>query len=154
MANMVRIYHGDTELLELSDEELDKALEFVKERDGILFPTIAGLLMIGHEHIIRDFVPGNEVLFQVLNWVDVLANPPAMRSSILSIFEKVDLLFQSRVTEQEIQVGLFRVPVPNYEPDAFREGFVNALVHRDYFRSGAVHVQLQKDSMMISTTVM
>ena len=151
LRNMVRIYHGDTELLELTDEELDKALEFVKERDGVLFPTIAGLLMIGHEQVIRDFVPGNEVLFQVLNGVDVLANPPAMRSSILSIFEKVDLLFQSRVTEQEIQVGLFRVPVPNYEPDAFREGFVNALVHRDYFRSGAVHVQLQNDSMMISS---
>ena len=151
LRNMIRIYHGDTALLELTDEELDKALEFVKMRDGILSPTIAGLLMIGHEQYIRDYVPGNEVLFQVLNGVDVLANPPAMRNTVLSIFEKVDLMFQSRVTEQEIQVGLFRVPVPNYEPDAFREGFVNALVHRDYFRNGAVHVQLQEGSMMISS---
>ena len=151
LRNMVRVYHGDSELLELSDEELDKALELVKERDGQMYPTIAGLLLIGYEQVIRDYVPGNEVLFQVLDGVDVLANPPAMRGAILSIFERVDLLFQSRVTEQEIQVGLFRVPVPNYERDAFREGFVNALVHRDYFRAGAVHVQLQKGSMMISS---
>ena len=43
------------------------------------------------------------------------------------------------------------MPVPNYEKDAFREGFVNALVHRDYFRVGAVHVQLQNKSMIISS---
>lgn len=46
---------------------------------------------------------------------------------------------------------MFRVPVPNYERDAFREGFVNALVHRDYFRVGAVQVQLQKASLTIAS---
>ena len=70
---------------------------------------------------------------------------------MLQTFEKVDLLFQSRIIEQELQIGMFRVPVPNYERDAFREGFVNALVHRDYFRVGAVQVQLQKASLTISS---
>ncbi len=151
LRGMVRTYHGDAELMELSDNELDKALELIREKDGKRFPTVAGLLLIGREEYIREYVPGNEVLFQVLDGVDVLSNPPAMRSSLLSIFEKVDMMFQSRVTEQEIQMGLFRVPVPNYERDAFREGFVNALVHRDYFRSGAVHVQLNNNSMIISS---
>ena len=50
-----------------------------------------------------------------------------------------------------MQIGLFRVPVPNYEKDAFREGFVNALVHRDYFRVGAVQVQLQKNALTITS---
>ena len=36
--------------------------------------------------------------------------------------------------------------------DAFREGFVNALVHRDYFRVGAVQVQLQKNILSISSS--
>lgn len=151
LRGMVRTYHGDTTLLELPDEELDKALDLIKERDGIYYPTMAGLLILGHEQYIREYVPGNEVLFQVLDGVNVLSNPPAMRGPLLSIFEKVDLMFQSRVTEQEIQIGLFRVPVPNYERDAFREGFVNALVHRDYFRTGAVQVQLQTQSMIISS---
>ncbi|MBQ6518177.1 MAG: putative DNA binding domain-containing protein [Anaerolineaceae bacterium] len=151
LRGMIRTYHGDMSLLELSDEELDKSLDLVRERDGELYPTIAGLLLLGHEEYIREYVPGNEVLFQVMDGVDVLSNPPAMKGSLLGIFEKVYLLFQSRVTEQEIQIGLFRVPVPNYEKDAFREGFVNALVHRDYFRTGAVQVQLQNKSMVISS---
>ena len=151
LRNMVRTYHGDSSLLGLSDTELDLALELIKERDGVYYPTIAGLLLIGNEQYIREFVPGNEVLFQVMDGVNVLSNPSAMKGSLLSIFEKVDMLFQSRVTEQEIQVGLFRVPIPNYEHDAFREGFVNALVHRDYFRSGAVQIQLQTNSMTISS---
>lgn len=151
LRNMIRTYHGDMSLLELSDTELDKALGFVRERDGQWYPTIAGLLMIGQETYIRQYVPSHEVLFQVLDGVNVLANPPAMRGSLLQTFEKVDLLFQSRIIEQELQIGMFRVPVPNYERDAFREGFVNALVHRDYFRVGAVQVQLQKASLTISS---
>lgn len=150
LRGMVRTYHGDSTLLDLPDDELDKALDLVKERDGVIYPTMAGLLLLGHDQYIREYVPGNEVLFQVMDGVNVLSNPPAMRGSLLSIFEKVDMMFQSRVSEQEIQIGLFRVPVPNYEPDAFREGFVNALVHRDYFRSGAVQVQLQNHSMVIT----
>lgn len=151
LRNMIRIYHGDTTLLDLSDMELDKALGFIRERNKEWYPTIAGLLMIGHETYIRHYVPSHEVLFQVLDGVNVLANPPAMHTSLLQTFEKVDLLFQSRIVEQELQIGMFRVPIPNYEKEAFREGFVNALVHRDYFRVGAVQVQLQKASLTISS---
>ena len=151
LRGMIRTYHGEMSLLELSDEELDKSLELVRERDNELYPTIAGLLLLGFEQYIREYVPGNEVLFQVMDGVNVLSNPPAMKGALLGVFEKVDLLFQSRVTEQEIQVGLFRVPIPNYEKDAFREGFVNALVHRDYFRAGAVQVQLNNNTMNISS---
>jgi ATP-dependent DNA helicase RecG len=52
--------------------------------------------------------------------------------------------------EKEIQAGLFRVPVPNYDSRAFREGFVNALVHRDYTRLGAVHVRWGAQAIVIS----
>lgn len=151
LRNMIRNYHGDMSLLELSDSELDGALGFARDRDGKRCPTIAGLLMIGNEQYIRQHVPSHEVLFQVLDGVNVLFNPPAMHASLLQTFEKVELLFQSRVTEQELQIGLFRVPIPNYERDAFREGFVNALVHRDYFRVGAVQVQLQRNSLSIAS---
>lgn len=151
LRNMIRIYHGDMSLLDLSDDELDGALGFVRDRDGERCPTIAGLLMIGKESYIRRFIPSHEVLFQVMDGVNVLSNPPAMHFSLLQTFEKIDLLFQSRIVEQEIQIGLFRVPIPNYEKDAFREGFVNALVHRDYFRVGAVQVQLQHNSLSIAS---
>jgi len=72
------------------------------------------------------------------------------RMPMLETFEEVDVLFKARVEEEEIQVGLFRVPVPNYDRRAFREAFVNALVHRDFSRLGAVHVKITDDGLSIS----
>jgi ATP-dependent DNA helicase RecG len=52
--------------------------------------------------------------------------------------------------EQELLVGLLRVGVPDYPPAAFREGVANALIHRDYTRLGAVHVQWHDDRIEVS----
>ena len=41
LRGMIRTYHGEKMLLELSDDELDKSLELVKERDGVLYPPTA-----------------------------------------------------------------------------------------------------------------
>jgi len=48
------------------------------------------------------------------------------------------------------EVDLFRVPIPNYDRRAFREAFINALVHRDYSRLGAIHVQWTADGITMS----
>ena len=69
----------------------------------------------------------------------------------METFEEVELQFKARVEEEEIQVGLFRVPVPNFDRRAFREAFVNALVHRDYSRLGAVHVRIDSLGLSISS---
>ncbi len=53
--------------------------------------------------------------------------------------------------EEEFEYGLFRVPVPNFDKRAFREALVNALVHRDYSRLGAIHVKLDDDGLSISS---
>jgi len=105
---------------------------------------------MGREEILRQHLPAHEVAFQVLEGTDVRANE-FFRKPLLQTFEEVELLFKARVDEQEIQVGLFRVPIPNYERRAFREAFINALVHRDYSRLGAVHVRMDDDGLTLSS---
>jgi len=146
----IRRYGGDTSLLPLADEELDGALGLVTTVEGIQRPTVAGLLLMGREGILRQHVPAHEVAFQVLEGTDVRVNE-FFRKPLLQIFEEVDLLFKARIDEQEIQVGLFRVPIPNYDRRAFREAFINALVHRDYSRLGAVHVRLDDEGLTLSS---
>ena len=107
----IRKYGGDQALLPLADEELDGALGLTTIVGGIKRPTLAGLLLLGREEQLRRFVPSHETAFQVLEGTDVRVNE-FFRKPLLQTFEEVELLFKARVTEQEIEVGLFRVPIP------------------------------------------
>ena len=146
----IRLYRGDASLLPLTDDELDGALGLVVTIDGVRRPTLAGLLMIGREEALRQFVPSHEVAFQVLERTEVRMNE-FFRKPLLQAFEEIERLFVARIEEKEFQFGLYRVPVPNFDRRAFREAFVNALVHRDYARLGAIHVRLDEDGLSISS---
>lgn len=147
--NAIKKYGGEQSLLSLADDELDGALGLIKNISGKQHPTVAGLLLLGTEELLRTHLPAYEVAFQMLQGTDVKVNE-FYRKPLLETFEEVEILFKARVVEEEIQVGLFRVPVPNYDRRAFREAFVNALVHRDFSRVGAVHVKIGDDGLSIS----
>ena len=149
LRNAVRKYGGEQSLLPLADDELDGALGLTVEHRGRRVPTVAGLLLLGTEPLLRRYLPAYEVAFQVLRGTDVQVNE-FYRKPLLETFEEVELQFKPWVVEEELQVGLFRVPVPNYDRRAFREALVNALVHRDFSRLGAVHVKLDSSGLHIS----
>jgi ATP-dependent DNA helicase RecG len=136
-------------LLPLPDDELDGALGLTGQSEGQRKPTVAGLLLIGREEAIRRHVPSHEFAFQVLDGTDIRFNE-FYRKPLLRLVEDVNQLFAARIVEQEIQVGLFRVAIPNFEKRAFREALVNALVHRDYARMGAVHTRIEQSGLTIS----
>ncbi|NCC60096.1 MAG: ATPase [Verrucomicrobiae bacterium] len=148
--NAIKKYGGEQSLLPLADEELDGALGLCREVNGIRRPTIAGLLLLGTEELLRNHLPAYEVAFQVLSGTDVKVNE-FYRKPLIETFEEVELQFKPWVVEDELDVGLFRVPIPNYDRRAFREGFVNALVHRDFSRLGAVHVKIDNSGLNISS---
>lgn len=57
LRSIIKMRKGDAALLELSDEELDKSLRIVKEENGILCPTITGMLLIGKEDRLKELMP-------------------------------------------------------------------------------------------------
>lgn len=143
-------YRGDRSLLGLDDVELDGALGLTRSEGGRRVPTVAGLLLIGREPAIREHLPTHEAAFQVLEGTDVRVND-FFRWPLIRLFERIEEQFTARLSEREIQVGLFRVPVPNVERHAFREALVNALTHRDYTRLGAVYIRWQTAALSISS---
>lgn len=136
-------YGGDRTLVGLDDRELDGALGLVRFDGSTATPTVAGLLLIGTEAAIREHLPTHEVAFQVLDGTDVRVND-FYRWPLTRLFERLEEQFSARVVEKEVQVGLFRVPVPNVDRRAFREALINALTHRDYTKLGACHVRWQE----------
>ena len=149
LRQMIERFGGDRSLLSLDDEELDGALGLVRSIDGVRIPTVAGLLILGKESAIKNHLPNYEVAFQVLEGTQVKAND-FYRTPLLKTFERIREQFEARIDEDELQVGLFRVPIPTFDKRAFREAFVNALVHRDYTSLGSVYVRMSEDGLLIS----
>jgi ATP-dependent DNA helicase RecG len=146
----VQQYGGDRVLLELDDEALDGALGFTQRQpDGNRVPTLTGLLLIGREAALQQRVSTHELAFQVLAQQAVRFNE-FRRYPLLKALDWLETNFRPYNPEQELQVGLFRVPVPLVDMAAFREAVANALIHRDYHRMGAVHVRLEDEALVIS----
>ncbi|NOY25731.1 MAG: ATPase, partial [Oligoflexia bacterium] len=149
LRQFVERFHGDRALLELSDQELDGALGLTLRQGDVRIPTLAGMLLIGRASSLRDLVPAHEVAFQVLDGEDVRFNE-FTRAPLLRTFEWLETSFGPLNAEEEIQAGLFRVPIPLVDRRAFREAIANALTHRDYSRLGAMHVRLERDALVVS----
>lgn len=141
---------GDRSLLDLSNEELAKALRLVETKNGQLVPTIAGLLLLGRESVLRDHLPTHEVHFQVLDDQGNVRVNDTFHFPLIRILHEVGSRFLARNEEREVLVGLFRVPIPDYSLEAFREAVNNAVLHRDYSRQDAVYIQWHHDHLYIT----
>lgn len=146
----VEIFGGDKSLLELEDVDLDSVLRLIQRQpDGSYVPTLTGLLLIGRESALRQLVPTHELAFQVMAQEAVKLNE--FRSfPLLKALDWLETNFRPYNPEEEVRIGMFRVPVPKVDMNAFREAVANALIHRDYHKSGAVHVRLENDALVVS----
>ena len=73
------------------------------------------------------------------------------RKPLLATIEAIQHRFDARVEEEEIMVGMFRLPLPEYSRIAFREAVLNALLHRDYSQHNTVFVQWHHDHLLLTS---
>ena len=150
LRNIIKYRKGDKTLLELTDEELDKALQLVKEEAGVLYPTVTGMLLLGKEDRIAELLPTAKAVFQVLEGTKVRKNEQTSKP-LLATFEMFEEYMKAWNPEREMEYGLFRVPIPEFSEAAYREGLVNAFCHRDYTVIQAVRVAIEDEGLTISS---
>ena len=149
LREIIKKYSGEKNLLELDDEELDKALRLAVNTDNKIVPTYCGLLLIGKKERIQELMPTAKAVFQVLSGTDVVFNED-VDGALLSVFERMETYMTARNSEAEIEEGLFRISVFDFDKRAFREALVNAFCHRDYTMLGRVRVEINDDGLVIS----
>lgn len=150
LRSIIKMRKGDAALLELSDEELDKSLRIVKEENGILCPTITGMLLIGKEDRLKELMPTAKSSFQVLEGTKVRVNEQFSKP-LLATFEIFENYLKAWNPEREMEYGLFRISIPEFSEAAFREGLVNAFCHRDYSILQMVRLAIEDDGLTISS---
>ncbi|MCQ2534304.1 MAG: putative DNA binding domain-containing protein [Clostridia bacterium] len=149
LRNVILAYNGEKSLLDLPNEDLFKALGFVRDFNGQLIPTITGLLLIGKVNSIKRHIPTHSSSFQVLVGTDVKVNDDICMP-LLSTIEKINNYMEAWNPENEIEMGLFRVSVPDFNKRAFREALINAYSHRDYSKMGRVRVAISDEGLTIA----
>ena len=139
---------ADGVLASLSDREIASALGLVRSDADV---TAGALLLFGKSDALRRFLPTHEAAFQVLRGEEVEVND-FLPYPLLRLAEEMFSRFRARNREEEMQSGLFRIAVSTYSETAFREALANALIHRDYTRPGAVHVQWREEQPALCWT--
>ena len=141
---------GEKNLLQLQDDELDKALRLTVEVSGEQVPTVTGMLLLGKESRIAELMPTAKTSFQVLEGTKVRMNEETTKP-LLEVVERFETYVKAWNPEREMEYGLFRVGVPEFDPAAFREGLINAFCHRDYTMLGTVRLLIDDEGMTISS---
>ena len=136
---------GDRVLAALSDTDLLGALDFLAF-GGV---TVGALLLFGREEAIRRKLPVYEVGFQELAGLEVRTNEIGGAPLLRAMTEISDRV-KARNPEEEIEVGLVRIPLPRYAAAAVRELIANALIHRDYAARGATLVEISEAGLSVS----
>lgn len=150
LRELIKTRKGDEALLDLTDEELDHALQLIKDVHGHSYPTVLGMLMIGKESEIQHYLPTATATFQVLDGTNVKVNE-SFHKPLLETFKLFETYLKPWNPEREMEQGLFRLPIPEFSNTAFREGLVNAFCHRDYTILQSVRVLIDDDGLTISS---
>lgn len=150
LRNAVSRLRGDAALSALSNREFAQALKIVESVDGQLVPNVAGILVAGTAEALEATLPTHSVHFQVLGAGTEVRVNDVFRKPLLATLEEIELRFNARNEEREVSIGLFRIPIPDYSLDGFREAINNAVLHRDFSRNDAVYIQWYDDHLLIS----
>lgn len=148
LRKIILAYNGEKYLLDLTDEELDKALQLVVTAGEDLIPTYTGLLLLGRKKKLKEFMPTAESGFIMMRGTEVVTNE-SFFLPLLAAIEKMTDFVSARNITQEMEMGMFRISIPDFDPRAVREAIVNAFVHRDYTQLGRVLVRIDADGLSV-----
>lgn len=139
---------GERLLQNLSNEELDRTLHLTANCEGRRVPTLTGLLLAGSEEAIVRHVPTHEVAL-----IDPHSDAETafIRTPILRLYDQIEQFYHAHATKSELHHGRHLVQLPSLAPEVFRECVINAIVHRDYARPGAIYIRWMVNSVTISS---
>jgi ATP-dependent DNA helicase RecG len=148
LREILRRKNDQSELLELTDEELLQALGLVGEGGA---PRVAALILLGSRRVLRERLPQTEVVYIHFDEREEADVQEQLYLPLLHTLSRLQDLIEARNRFTTLRQGLFHFQIKDFDEEVYREALVNALVHRDYSRrDGSVHVAHRSDRLEIS----
>jgi ATP-dependent DNA helicase RecG len=136
-------------------------LHVVREVDGVLRPTLAGLLMFGKYP--QEFEIQMVITFlQYFGTTETEATPRGERfldnrkfeGTIPEMVDNAVNQVLANIRKSSLIEGIYRQDIPEYPERAVREAIVNAIAHRDYshfVRGSYIQIRLFADRLEIQS---
>jgi ATP-dependent DNA helicase RecG len=136
-------------------------LRIAREVNGVLRPTLAGLLMFGKYP--QEFEPQLVITFlQFYGTTEIEKTPRGERfldnrkfeGTISEMVESAVNYVLASIRKSSLIEGLWRRDVPEYPEEAVREAVVNAVAHRDYshfVRGSYIQIRLFADRLEVQS---
>ena len=142
-------------------KEVLKYLRITREVDGIVRPTLAGLLLFGKYP--QTFEPQMVITFlQYYGTTEAEKTPRGERfldnrkfeGPIPEMTERAVNHVLASIRKSSLIEGLYRRDIPEYPEEAVREAVVNAVAHRDYshfVRGSYIQIRLFADRLEVQS---
>jgi ATP-dependent DNA helicase RecG len=138
-----------SEYLSLNDEQLLASLEIIKKEGNEYRPTIAGLLLVGKELVLKEHLPQNETIFMHFISDTDYDKREDLKTPLLYSVERIAEMIESYNKINTLKMGMFHIEIPSFPPEAYREAILNALTHRSYVANDSVNIRLYDDRLEI-----
>ena len=135
-------------LLELSEIEFLQGLEAV--RDGRV--THAGMLLFARREVLARYCPQAQFHYVFHDSETTLARNDIDRLPLLEVVERMEHVFVGPLNpEREIELGLFKLRIPQFPIEGVREAVLNALTHRDYQNPGEILLRHSAKELVVTS---
>lgn len=135
-------------LLELSELEFLQGLEAV--RDGRV--THAGLLLFARREVLAKYCPQAQFHYVFHDSETTVARNDIDRLALLEVVERIEHIFVGPLNpEREIELGLFKLRIPQFPIEGVREAVLNALAHRDYQNPGEILLRHSAKELVVTS---
>lgn len=121
-----------------------------KSAEGIRI-TVGGMLFVGKQRSIKQYLPQAEVIYLHYSSNDQLEydNRLDMISPIISVLDTLAERIKAHNHLVNIQVGLFRLEIYDFADAVFQEALLNAITHRSYESLAPIYVKHYPDKIVI-----
>jgi ATP-dependent DNA helicase RecG len=138
-------------LLTQPEEEMLLTLGVLKRTKDSIRTTIAGLILLGQERVLRDVLPSAEVVYLHMTDETEYDKRIDCAQPLLSLLTTLTAAIQEYNRILTVKIGLFDLEIPDFPLEVFREALINGLIHRDYGLLSPSYVRHYSNRLEISS---